>query len=590
MREVTDKTTRVVDQAGRSTRVVDGADTSGQSHPSQKLRMPRRSGRVITQPDRYLGLIETQVIIPDDGVEDPLSYKQAMNDVDRDQWIKAMNLEMESMYFNSVWELVDQPDGVKPIGCKWIYKRKRDQTGKVQTFKARLVAKGYTQREGVDYEETFSPVAMLKSIRILLSIATFYDYEIWQMDVKTAFLNGDLEESIYMAQTEGFIELDHEQRVCKLKRSIYGLKQASRSWNIKFDTAIKSYGFKQNVDEPRVYKRIVNSTVAFLVLYVDDILLIGNDVGILTDIKHWLATQFQMKDLGEAQFVLGIQIVRNRKNKTLALSQASYIDKMLIRYKMQDSKKGLLPFRHGVHLSKEQSPKTPQEVEDMKHIPYASAVGSLMYAMLCTRPDICYAVGIVSRYQSNPGRTHWTAVKNILKYLRRTRDYMLMYGAKDLILTGYTDSDFQTDVDTRKSTSGSVFTLNGGAVIWRSIKQGCIADSTMEAEYVAACEAAKESVWLRKFLTDLEVVPNMHLPVTLYCDNSGAVANSKEPRSHKRGKHIERKYHLIREIVQRGDVIVTQIASEHNIADPFTKPLTAKVFEGHLVSLGLRVM
>ena len=149
-----------------------------------------------------------------------------------------------------------------------------------------------------------------------------------------------------------------------------------------------------------------------------------------------------MKDLGKTQFVLGIQIVRNRKNKTLALSQTSYIDKMLIRYKMQDSKKGLLPFKHRVHLSKEQSPKTPQEVEDMRHIPYESAVGSLMYAMLCTRPDICYAVGMVSRYQSNLRRAHWTAVKNILKYLRRTRDYMLMYGAKDLILTGYTDSDF----------------------------------------------------------------------------------------------------------------------------------------------------
>ncbi|KAL4028497.1 hypothetical protein IC575_011694 [Cucumis melo] len=226
----------------------------------------------------------------------------------------------------------------------------------------------------------------------------------------------------------------------------------------------------------------------------------------------------------------------------------------------------------------------------MRHIPYASAVGSLMYAMLCTRPDICYAVGIVSRYQSNPGLAHWTAVKTILKYPRRTRDYMLVYGSKDLILTGYTDSDFQTDRDSRKSTSGSVFTLNGGAVVWRSIKQGCIADSTMEAEYVAACEAAKEAVWLRNFLINLEVVPNMSKPITLYCDNSGAVANSREPRSHKRGKHIERKYHLIREIVHRGDVIVTQIASTHNVADPFTKPLTAKVFEGHLESLGLRDM
>ena len=223
----------------------------------------------------------------------------------------------------------------------------------------------------------------------------------------------------------------------------------------------------------------------------------------------------------------------------------------------------------------------------MRQYPYASAVGSLMYAMLCTRPDICYAVGIVSRYQSNPGYEHWVAVKNILKYLRRTREHVLVYGKEDLILKGYTDSDFQADKDSRKSTSGSVFTLCGGAIVWRSIKQSCIADSTMEAEYVAACEAAKEGVWLRKFLTDLEVVPDMDKPITLFCDNSGAVANSKDPRSHKRGKHIERKYHLIREIVQRGDVVVTKIASEDNIADPFTKTLPAKVFERHMGSLGL---
>ena len=179
---------------------------------------------------------------------------------------------------------------------------------------------------------------------------------------------------------------------------------------------------------------------------------------------------------------------------------------------MQDSKKGSLPFTHGIHLSSEQSPKTPQEVEDMRRFPYASAVGSLMYAMLCTRPDICYAVGMVSRFQSNPGPDHWTAVKNILKYLRRTRNYMLVFSGTDLKMLGYTDSDFQVDRDSRKSTSGSVFTLNGGSVVWRSVKQSCIADSTMEAEYVAACEAAKEAVWLRKFLIDLEVVPDAEQP------------------------------------------------------------------------------
>ena len=327
------------------------------------------------------------------------------------------------------------------------------------------MAKGYTQKEGVDYEETFSPVAMLKSIRILLSIAASLDYEIWQMDVKTAFLNGHLDECIYMVQPEGFVAKGHEQKVCKLLRSIYGLKQASRSWNLRFDETIKTYGFEQNVDEPCVYKLIDNHKVVFLVLYVDDILLIGNDVEKLSNVKKWLAEKFQMKDLGEASYVLGIQIIRDRSKKLLALSQASYIDKVLARFSMQNAKKGLLSTRHGIVLSKEQCPKTPQEEEDMRRVPYASAVGSLMYAMLCTRPDICYAVGIVSRYQSNPGLDHWIAVKHILKYLRRTRNYMLVYSGGDLNPIGYTDSDFQSDRDSRKSTSGSVFTLGGGAIV-----------------------------------------------------------------------------------------------------------------------------
>ena len=226
----------------------------------------------------------------------------------------------------------------------------------------------------------------------------------------------------------------------------------------------------------------------------------------------------------------------------------------------------------------------------MKAVPYASAVGSLMYAMLCTRPDICFAVGMVSRFQSNPGKEHWTAVKHIIKYLKRTRDYMLVYHSNELVPIGYTDSDFQSDKDSRKSTSGNVFTLGGAAVVWRSIKQTCVADSTMEAEYVAASEAAKEAVWLRNFLKDLAVVLAIKTPLTIYCDNSGAVANSKEPRSHKKAKHIERKYHLIRDIVQRGDVVVAKIASENNLADPFTKALPQKPFDRHVEGLGVRVV
>ncbi|KAK4836188.1 hypothetical protein QYF36_019680 [Acer negundo] len=442
-----------------------------------------------------------------------------MEDVDSRHWQKAMQSETESMFDNKVWSLVDLPKGIKPIGCKWVYKRKRGMDGKVETFKARLVAKGYTQKE--------------------------------------AFLNGSLDESIYMMQPEGFIEK------CQLDK---------------------------NPDEPCVYKRIKGDKLVFLILYVDDILLIENDVGVLTSAKEWLAKQFDMKDLGEASFILGIQVISDRKNRTIALSQASYIDKILSRFSMQDSKKGMLPFRHGIKLSKEQVPKNEHEEQFMSRVPYASAVGSLMYAMLCTRPDICFAVGIVSRFQSKPGPDHWTAVKHIFKYFKRTRDNMLVYSGGDLVPVGYTDSDFQSDSDSRKSTSGAVFTIGGGAVIWRSIKQSCIADSTMEAEYVAACEAAKEAVWLRQFLIDLEVVPSANKQITIYCDNSGAVANSKEPRSHKRGKHIERKYHLLREIVQRGDATITKIASAENLADPFTKALPQKSFDGHLQNMGLRDM
>ena len=548
----------------------------------------RRSDRVRRKPARYVLLGESYQVIAIDSEDDPINYKEALEDVDVQEWQKAMDREMESMYSNSVWSLVEAPKGVKPIGCKWIYKRKRGSDGKVETFKARLVAKGYTQKEGIDYEETFSPVAMLKSIRILLAVAASLDYEIWQMDVKTAFLNGNLNEDIYMQQPEGFKAKGKEHMGCKLQRSIYGLKQASRSWNIRFDQAITSFGFEKSPDEPCVYKRIQAQKVVFLVLYVDDILLIGNDKQVLSGVKDWLHKQFDMKDLGEANYILGIKLIRDRKNKLLALSQASYIDKILVRFNMENSKRGSLPFRHGIHLSKEQSPKTPEQKERMSRIPYASAVGSLMYAMLCTRPDICYAVGVVSRYQSDPGEEHWIAVKHILKYLRRTRDYMLVYSSGSLETIGFTDSDFQGDIDSRKSTSGYVFTLYGGAVCWRSIKQTCVTDSTTEAEYVAASEAAKEAVWLKKFIMDLQVIPSAGRPITLYCDNSGAVAQSKEPRYHKKQKHIERKYHLIRDIIERGDTVVTKIASEENLADPFTKALPVQVFERHVDSMGVR--
>ena len=245
-----------------------------------------------------------------------------------------------------------------------------------------------------------------------------------------------------------------------------------------------------------------------------------------------------MKDLGEASFILGIKVYRDRPNKMLGLSQKMYIEEVLKRFSMENSKRGLLSFRHGIHFSKKMCPSTPEEIERMSKIPYASAIESLMYAILCTRPDIAHAVSVTSRYQSNPGKEHRTSVKCILKYLRRTKDMFLVFENGELQIQGYTDSDFMSDIDDRKLTSGSLFICNGGVVSWKSFKQTMIADSTMEAEYITASEAAKEAFWYKKFAAELGVMSSDAIP--LYCDNNGAIALAKEPRSHQKFKHIER--------------------------------------------------
>ncbi|KAK9020300.1 hypothetical protein V6N11_054789 [Hibiscus sabdariffa] len=454
---------------------VEGISQAVEENPTDLETQPlRRSTRERHEPERYGFLVTTQgdVILVDQ--DEPKTYQEAVASPDSEKWLEAMRSEMDSMSENQVWTLVEPPEGIKPIGCKWVFKKKTDMDGNVQTYKGRLVAKGFRQIHGVDYDETFSPVAMIKSIRILLVVAAFHDYEIWQMDVKTAFLNGKLEEDVYVTQPEGFVTPENAGKVCKLQRSIYGLKQASRSWNLRFNEAIQEFGFIRNEDEPCVYKKFSRSIISFLIL-------------------------------------------------------------------------GFLPMRHGISLSKEMCPSTPQEREQMSQIPYASAIGSIMYAMICTRPDLSYALSITSRYQANPGEGHWTVVKNILKYLGRTKDVFLVYGGEEeLRIKGYTDAGFQTDKDDSRSQSGFVFCLSGGAVSWKSSKQETVADSTTKAEYVSASEATKEDVWIKEFILELRVVPSILYAVGLYCDNNGAIAQAKEPRSHHRPKNTFKCFYLIR--------------------------------------------
>ncbi len=547
---------------------------------------PRRSTRARSAPEWY-GNPVMEIMLLDNG--EPSNYEEAMAGPDSNKWLEAMKSEIGSMYENKVWTLVDLPDDRRAIENKWIFKKKTDANGNVTVYKARLVAKGFRQIQGVDYEETFSPVAKLKSVRIMLAIAAFYDYEIWQMDVKTAFLNGNLKEELYMMQPEGFVDPKGANKVCKLQRSIYGLVQASRSWNIRFNEVIKAFGFIQVYGEACLYKKVSGSSVAFLILYVDDILLMGNNIEMLESIKAYLNKSFSMKDLGEAAYILGIKIYRDRSRRLIGLSQSTYLDKILKKFNMENSKKGFLPVLQGMRLSKTQSPTTAADREKMSSVPYASAVGSLMYAMLCTRPDINLAISLVGRYQSDPGTEHWTAVKNILKYLKRTKEMFLVYGGdEELVVKGYVDASFDTDPDDSKSQTGYVYVLNGGAVSWCSSKQEVVAASTCEAEYIAASEAAHEGIWMKELITDLGVVPSASGPMTLFCDNTGAIAIAKEPRFHRKTKHIKRRYNSIQDHVQSGVIDICKVHTDLNIADPLTKPLPRAKHDQHHNAMGVR--
>ena len=468
------------------------------------------------------------------------------------------------------------------------FKTKKNSLGNIERYKARLVAKGFTQKEGIDYTETFSPVSKKDSFRVIMALVAHFDMELHQMDVKTAFLNGDLEEEVYMKQPEGFSSSNGENLVCKLKKSIYGLKQASRQWYLKFHSVISSFGFEENIMDQCIYHKVSGSKICYLILYVDDILLASNDKGLLHEVKQFLSKKFDMKNMGEASYVIGIKIHRDRARCVLGLSQETYLNKVLERFRMKDCSPSVAPIVKGDKLSLDQCPKNDFEREQMKNIPYASAVGSLMYAQVCTRPDIAFVVGMLGRYQSNPGLDHWKLAKKVMRYLQGTKDYMLMYRRTDeLEVIGYSDSDYAGCLDSRKSTSGYIFMLAGGAVSWRSVKQTLTATSTMEAEFVSCFEATSHGVWLKSFMSGLRIVDSVSRPLRIFCDNSAAIFMAKNNRSSSQSKHIDIKYLATRERVKDKKVVIENISTELMIADPLTKGMPPKIFKDHVVSMGL---
>ena len=504
---------------------------------------------------------------------EPSSWREAMEDPDSDIWREAAGDEMVSIKKNGTWVLVDKPEDQKTIGCKWVLKRKLGILGvEPPRHKGRLVAKGYSQREGVDFQEIFAPVVKHVSIRYILFAVVHFNMELQQMDVKTAFLHGLLDETIYMDKPEGFVDKKNPQKVCLLKRSLYGLKQSPRQWNRRFDDFVRAQGYTRSEYDQCVYfKKNSLGVYVYMLLYVDDILIASADKIQVDRLKKVLSSEFEMKDLGDAKKILVMEIHRNRETDELWVSQESYLWKVLSNFDMDQAKQVATPIGAHFKLKSGTEKELKDQAEYMSKIPYQSAVGSVMYAMVGTRLDLAYAVGLISRFMSKPLKEHWQAVKWVLRYIKGTVNTRLSYKKKgEFVIRGYTDSDYNGDLDQRRSTSGMVFTAGGNPISWRSSLQKVVALSTTEAEYIALSDAVKEGVWLKRFAEELGFPQDS---VEIFCDSQSAIALSKNDVYHEKTKHVATKYHFIRDLIVAGEVQVLKIATEYNPADIFTKVL-----------------
>jgi transposase InsO family protein len=540
------------------------SQTPEESAPEQDVR---RSTRERRQPS-YYGMEHSHLSVQ----KEPVSIEEATTSPESSKWTQAMEAEMKSLKDNDVWELVKLPAGKKAVGSKWVYKVKTGPDGTPERYKARLVAQGFTQKFGSDYDETFCPVVRQESLRVLTALSIQCGLKLHQVDVTTAFLNGNLEEEVYMAQPKGFIKQGEENLVCKLKKSIYGLKQSPRCWNAALDTQLRDMGFTQSTSDPCIYYRNAGGDMFCLGVYVDDIILAGSSDDRIKEVKDTLSQKFEIKDMGKLHHFLGISVVQDENRKTVWIGQPAYIENLLRKFEMEHCKPVSTPVNAGSKLE-----IAKEEEECVEQPQYQSAIGSLMYLSVSTRPDIAYAVGTLARFSSKPTKEHWTALKRVLRYLKGTTKHGILYSQKNSgECVGYSDADWAGDINDRKSTSGYVFQIGGAPVTWRSKKQACVALSTAEAEYIALSSAAQESIWLRRLTSELGSPPET--ATTIYEDNQSAIAMTKNPQFHGRAKHIDIKYHFIREHVNSGNITLKYCPTDEMTADILTKPLSTEQF------------
>ena len=446
------------------------------------------------------------------------------------------------------------------------------QDGTPESYKARSVAQGFTQKFGSNYDETFCPVVRQESLRVLVALSVQCGLKLHQVDVTTAFLNGNLEEEVYMAQPKGFVKQGEEHLVCKLKKSIYGLKQSPRCWNAALDTHLRDMGFIQSTSDPCIYYMNTGGDMFCLGVYVDDIILAGSSDDKIKEVKDTLSRKFEIKDMGKLHHFLGMSVVQNETRKTVWIGQTAYTENLLKKFEMEHCKPVSTPVNVGSKLE-----IAKDEEESINQQQYQSAIGSLMYLSVSTRPDIAYTVGTLARFSSKPTKEHWTALKRVFRYLKGTTTHGILYSQNNSgECVGYSDADWAGDINDRKSTSGYVFQISGAPVTWRSKKQSCVALSTAEAEYIALSSAAQEAIWLRRLTSELGNPPET--ATTIYEDNQSAIAMTKNPQFHGRAKHIDIKYHFIREQVNSGNIMLKYCPTDRMTADMFTKPLSNEQF------------
>ena len=532
----------------------------------------------------------------------PVRYEDIEALANRDDWYRASDQEIASLIEHGTWELVPLPKDRRAINCKWVFRIKRDADGTIIKYKARLCACGYSQIPGLDYKDIYSPVVRAESLRLMLSIVAARDMELHQMDVVTAFLNGDLTETIFMKQPPGYRDPVKPDHVCQLHKNLYGLKQAPRVWHKTIDPFLRTLGFEPLVADPCLYVKWNHAALSMIALYVDDLAIAADHNADLHATKSALKTRFKMTDEGSLEFILGIKVRRNRPQRAIYLSNDHYTTALLNDFNMLTCNAVSTPM-DCLTVSSADCP-TPQSPEwlRMQTVPYRQCVGRLTYLSRTSRPDLAYSVSVVNRFLHNPGEKHWNAVKRIMKYLKGTAATELCLQPLNftshittcdrtspvngpLRLSGNTDADWGGHTDTSRSTSGYGFFLGNSLISWAAKAQTTTATSSTYAEYIAAYHAATECIWLRSFLSALKMLPPQ--ATTVYCDNMPTIEIARFHMITPRTKHFDTKYHYLREQIECGAISLEHCPGKDNVADLFTKPLAKNKFRNFAKELGL---